>query len=66
MSFKFTDFVDAMAKLLPVVGEAVITLHKDNPNEAFKIGVGVDLIQAAATILHQSAAPQTASTPSQQ
>lgn len=55
MSFNFNNFMDAMSKLLPAVGEAVIALHPNNPNEALKIGLGVNLIQAATQILHQSA-----------
>jgi hypothetical protein len=60
MSIKFDDFMAAMSKLLPAIGETVVALHPNNANEAMKIGLGINLIQAAATILHQSATDATA------
>lgn len=61
MSFNFDNFMAAMAKILPVVGETVIALHPNNANEALKIQVGTQLISAIAASLHQSAsAPLTA------
>lgn len=56
MSFNFDNFLSAMAKIIPVVGETVIALHPNNPNEALKIQVGSQLIAAIAASLHQSAA----------
>lgn len=56
MSFNFQNFMDAMAKLLPAVGEAVVALHPNNPNEALKIQVGTQLISMIAASLHQSTA----------
>lgn len=58
MSFNFDNFLSAMAKMLPAVGEAVIALHPNNAAEALKIQIGTQLISAIATSLHQaSAAP---------
>lgn len=54
MSFNFENFLAGMAKLLPAVGEAVIALHPNNPNEALKIQVGTQLITAIAASLHES------------
>jgi hypothetical protein len=56
MSFNFDNFISAMAKMLPAVGEAVIALHPNNATEALKIQVGTQLIQVIAGSLHQSAA----------
>lgn len=56
MSFNFDNFMSAMAKILPAVGETVIALHPSNTNEAIKIQVGTQLISAIAASLHQSAA----------
>lgn len=64
MSFNFENFMAAMAKLLPAVGETVIALHPGNVNEAIKIQVGTQLISAIAASLHQSAtAPSDAPAP---
>lgn len=54
MSFNFNDFISAIGELVPAVGRAVVTLHPNNPNEALKIALGVELIQAATAILHKS------------
>jgi hypothetical protein len=75
MSFNFENFMSAMAKLLPAVGEAVIALHPNNAAEALKIQVGTQLISMIAASLHQSTAtaqpsgaeaeaPPTAASPS--
>jgi hypothetical protein len=63
MSFNFENFMTAMAKLLPAVGEAVIALHPNNPNEAQKIQVGMQLISMIAASLHQSSANVPGSAP---
>jgi len=63
MSFNFDNFMTAMAKLLPVVGETVIALHPDNPNEAMKIRVGAGLVKAIVDSLHQSSDSAQASDP---
>lgn len=55
MSFNFENFLSAMAKILPAVGETVIALHPGNANEAIKIQVGTQLISAIVASLHQSA-----------
>ena len=55
MSFNFDNFLSAMAKILPAVGETVIALHPGNTAEAIKIQVGTQLITAIATTLHESA-----------
>lgn len=57
MSFNFQNFMTAIGELVPAVGRAVIALHPENPNEAVKIALGVELIQAATAILHQSTSP---------
>lgn len=54
MSFNFENFMSAMAKLLPAVGEAVIALHPNNATEALKIQVGTQLISMIAASLHQT------------
>lgn len=67
MSFNFNNFLAAMAKILPAVGETVIALHPNNPNEALKIQVGTQLITAIAATLHESASsasPNVDQTPS--
>lgn len=64
MSFNFENFMTAMAKLLPAVGEAVIALHPNNPNEALKIQVGTQLISMIAASLHQSTAATASVAPS--
>jgi hypothetical protein len=51
------NFLAAMTKILPVVGETVIALHPNNPNEALKIRVGAELVKAIADSLHQSSTP---------
>lgn len=56
MSFNFDNFMNAMAKLLPAVGETVIALHPGNPDEAMKIRVGAGLVKAIVDSLHQSSA----------
>lgn len=68
MSFNFDKFMSAMAKILPAVGETVIALHPNNPNEALKIQLGTQLISAIAQTLHQSATTEPAadSTPPDQ
>jgi hypothetical protein len=58
VNFNFDNFMTAMAKLLPAVGEAVIALHPNNPNEALKIQVGTQLISMIAASLHQTTAAQ--------
>lgn len=55
MSFNFDNFLSAMAKMLPAVGEAVIALHPGNAAEAIKIQVGTQLISAIASSLHEAA-----------
>jgi hypothetical protein len=63
MSFNFDNFMSAMAKLLPAVGEAVIALHPNNATEAMKIQVGTQLISMIAASLHQSTATAAAVAP---
>lgn len=60
MSFNFDNFMSAMAKILPAVGETVIALHPGNAAEAIKIQAGTALIQAIASSLHQSATAEPA------
>ena len=65
MSFNFDNFLSAMAKMLPAVGEAVIALHPNSAAEAIKIQVGTQLISAIAASLHQASttASDAAETP---
>jgi hypothetical protein len=63
MSFNFENFMSAMAKLLPAVGEAVIALHPNNATEALKIQVGTQLISMIAASLHQSTATAAEAAP---
>lgn len=63
MSFNFTNFMDAMAKLLPAVGEAVIALHPGDAPEAMKIQFGTQLIGILAASLHQTVVSQTVDAP---
>ena len=56
----FDNFLAAAAKTLPVVGEAVIALHPNNPNEAMKIQVGAQLVQMFVASLHQVATSSVA------
>jgi hypothetical protein len=60
VSFNFDNFMSAVAKMVPAVGEAVIALHPNNATEAVKIQIGAQLIQAIAASLHQSAAKDPA------
>ena len=56
MSFNFDNFMAAMGKILPAVGETVIALHPANVAESIKIQLGTQLITAIAASLHESAA----------
>lgn len=55
------NFLASMAAMLTPIGEAVIAMHPNNPNEAFKIELGTQLLQGvAATLLQSVNAAQTA------
>jgi hypothetical protein len=62
MSFNLDNFLSAVAKTVPAVGEAVIALHPNNPNEALKIQVGAQLLQMFVASLHQVATSAPAPT----
>lgn len=57
MSSNFDRFLSAVTSMLPAVGQAVVTLHPDNAQEALKIQVGTALIQGIVAALHQSSVP---------
>lgn len=63
MSFNFDSFMTAMSQMLPAVGQAVTVLHPGAEQEAMKIQMGVAMVQALVSIIHQSTASAPATPP---